>query len=339
MNVKTALQRIRPDWFIVGIGFAICLPWLLPDPGAPGGILQPQLLNQIGLAVIFFLNGVSLSFTALKTGLLNWRAHLAIQGSTFLLFPLLGLLLSRLTVLHLPTDLSLGFFYLCVLPSTVSSSVVLTALAGGNVPIAVFNAALSSLIGIVITPAWIAWTTHSIEHTLSFRHIVLDLLVYLVLPLVVGQLVRPQLGDWIAHKKAMTRLVDRGIILILIYTAFCASMKQGLWKGHGAGLFVEALSGTVLIFSIMMFSIGAISKALGFSWEDRIAIMFCGSKKGLAFGIALAPMIFGTTPALSFIVLPLILYHPFQIVACSTFVGWWKRHKKASSPLNTRADQ
>ena len=150
-------MKSRVDWFLPGMVLATVLAWLFPDPGAAGGWMHPELLTKVGIALIFFLHGIALSFAALKAGTLRWPLHLVVQVSTFILFPLLGLALMRLLDARVAPDLALGCFYLCALPSTVSSSVALTSAAGGNVAGALFNATLSSLLGVFVTPLWIAF--------------------------------------------------------------------------------------------------------------------------------------------------------------------------------------
>ena len=146
----------RPDWFLTGMAAAVGLAWLLPGPGAKGGSLHPELLNKLGVSLIFFLHGLVLSFQALAAGTRKWRLHLLVQSSTFVLFPALGLGLLAAAGPRLAPDLRTGLFFLCALPSTVSSSVALTAAARGNVAAAVFNATLSSLLGVVLTPLWLS---------------------------------------------------------------------------------------------------------------------------------------------------------------------------------------
>ena len=110
--------------------------------------MHPEIVTKGGVALIFFLHGLMLSFTALRAGALNWRLHLLVQSCTFLLFPLLGLALNAALSGQISFELALGLFFLCALPSTVSSSVAMTAAAHGNVAGAVFNATLSSLLGV-----------------------------------------------------------------------------------------------------------------------------------------------------------------------------------------------
>ena len=151
------LPKLKVDWFLVGIAAAMALAWVAPGPGAEGGWLHPELLTKLGVALIFFLHGLGLSTAALRAGAANWRLHLVVQGATFVAFPLLTVGLVALAGGVLSHDLKLGFYYLGALPSTVSSSVAMTAAARGNVAAAIFNATLSSLLGVVATPAWVGW--------------------------------------------------------------------------------------------------------------------------------------------------------------------------------------
>jgi solute carrier family 10 (sodium/bile acid cotransporter), member 7 len=222
-----------------------------------------------------------------------------------------------------PGDLGLGFFYLCALPSTVSSSVALTAAAKGNVPAAVFNATLSSLIGVVLTPLWVGVVLKTSGEALPLGKVLLDLFTWLVLPLMIGQLCRPLLGAWITKHKALVNKVDRGTILLLVYTSFCDSVKQGVWSSQGWDVLLWTLAGTTAIFFLVMRLSDAASRGLDFPEEDRIAAVFCGSKKTLASGVPMAQLIFGAHPGIGLILLPIMIYHPLQLIICSVLAGRW----------------
>lgn len=318
-------MKLKVDWFFVGMAAAVALAWLIPDPGAEGGSLHPELLTKAGVALIFFLHGVTLSFEALKAGTLRWPLHLLVQACTFVAFPLLGLALLRLVGDRLPADLRMGFFYLCALPSTVSSSVAMTAAARGNVAAAVFNATLSSLLGVFLTPLWIGWMWKGGGASLPLGGVILDLLLWLVLPLAVGQLLRPWLGAWATRHKKDINLVDRGTILLLVYTSFCDSVKQGVWTEHGADALAATLVGTVVLLFGVLAAMIAACDALGFTPEDRAAAVFCGSKKTLASGVPMAQLIFKSYPGLGLILLPILIYHPLQLVVCAVLAGRWAR--------------
>ncbi|MBS0632356.1 MAG: bile acid:sodium symporter [Verrucomicrobia bacterium] len=320
-------MKLKFDWFLCGLVLATVLAWLAPGPGAAGGWMHPELLTKGGIALIFFLHGLALSFAALKAGSLRWPLHLLVQASTFLLFPLIGLGVIALLGDRMGPDLKLGFFYLCALPSTVSSSVAMTAAAKGNVAGAVFNATLSSLIGVFLTPLWIALLLKSGAggHALAIGPVIWDLTCWLVLPLVVGQLCRPWLGAWAGRHKPAINLADRATILLLVYTSFCDSFKEGIWSGHGPGLICGVIAGTFFLFVAVMLIMGRAARALHFSREDRIAAMFCGSKKTLASGVPMAKLIFAGHPGIGLILLPIMIYHPLQLVICGVLAQRWGR--------------
>ena len=314
-----AAARKKPiDWFLPGMLAAVLLAWLLPDPGAKGGALHPELINKLGVSLIFFLHGLLLSFAALRAGTLLWRLHLVVQLSTFVVCPLIGLGTLALLGGALDPNLSLGIFYLCALPSTVSSSVAMTAAARGNVAAAVFNATLSSVLGVLLTPLWMSVVAGATGAALPLGSVVLDLVLWLMLPLALGQLARPLLGAWAARHKPKISVVDRLTILLLVYTAFCDSIKSGVWLDSGAGSLLATLAFSAALLGVLLLLVNAVCALLGFSTEDRIAAMFCGSKKTLASGVPMARLMFAGHAGLGLILLPIMIYHQLQLLVC----GW-----------------
>ncbi|MFO0958495.1 MAG: bile acid:sodium symporter family protein [Isosphaeraceae bacterium] len=263
----------------------------------------------------------------LKAGTLRWPLHLVIQSCTFLFFPLTGLALLAICGDAMPVGLRLGFFYLCALPSTVSSSVAFTAAAGGDVALAVFNATLSALIGVVATPLWIAWYTGSTGRGLPVGGVILDLVKWLVVPLAAGQMLRPFLAKWAARNKKYTHLVDRGTILMLVYTSFCDSVDRGVWTGHGWESIAWATAGSALLLTMALSATSSLCRLLKFREADRIAAVFCGSKKTLASGVPMASLIFGSSPELGLILLPILIYHPMQLLVGGILANRLPDHK------------
>ena len=317
-------MKFKLDWFMKGMLVAVALAFAWPEPGARGGFLQPELLTKAGIALVFFLNGMGLSLASLRDGALRWRVHLLIQLATFLIFPVLGWLLLQVAGPWMSADLQVGFFYLCALPSTVSSSVALTVAARGNVPVAIFNATLSSLIGVLLTPFWMAWLLgHSSAGSFALGPVIIDLVIWLVLPLICGLCSRPLLAGWAARNKARIQVVDRLTILMLVYTSFADSVQQGVWSSYGPLVLVETLVGTCLLFAIALLLMRLLGRALGLPIEDRIAAVFCGSKKTLASGVPMAGLIFGANPAIGLILLPIMIYHPLQLAVGGVLAQRW----------------
>lgn len=308
---------------MLGMAFAVMLAWLFPDPGAKGGVLHPEMLTKVGVALIFFLHGIVLSFESLRYGVSRWRLHAMVQLTTYLLFPLLGMASLSAVGSWMSGDLRLGFYFLCALPSTVSSSVAMTAAARGNVPASVFNATLSSLLGVFLTPLWVALLARRVGEGLPYTAVILDLLLWLVLPLAIGQMLHPLLGGWAKRWKGWIARVDRGTILLLVYTSFCDSMKWGVFWKHGVATIVWTVVGTVALFFFVFYFTGWLADRFKLPIEDKIALVFCGTKKTLASGIPMAQLMFGSSPALSLILLPIMIYHPLQLLLCGIYASQW----------------
>jgi len=320
------MRRLGKDWFLLGMACAVALATLFPNVGGSGGVLHADVLANVGMGLVFLFHGVGLSPQSLRLGVSNWRLHLTVQTMTYAAFPLLWLILNPLVGRYLPGDLRLGFLYLCALPSTISSSVAMTAIAKGNVPGAIFDASFSSLLGIFLTPliVSIGYATSG-GQGLSLTDAMLDIAVLLLLPFILGQILRLFAGEWFLRHRVFVNNFDKLVILMLVFTAFCNSVKGGLWTNYGIGTLLVTTLGSATMLLIVLFASTFLVRRLGFSKEDEIAAVFCGSKKTLASGVPMAGLIFGANPALGVILLPIMFYHPIQIFVCSVLADRYAR--------------
>ncbi len=311
------MPKLKIDWFLLGLAAAVGLAWVYPLLGARSGPLPTDFLVKAGVVLIFFMHGAALPREELRSGLANWRLHLLIQAWTFAVFPLLGILFDLTLGARLSPDLRLGFFFLAAVPSTIASSVLMTAAADGNVAAAVFNAVTSNLIGVVLTPLWIGWRLSRPGSTFAVGPIIADVFLLLVLPLAAGQALRPILGAWTKRHRRRLNLMDRLVIIGIVYTTFCNSFVARAWRGTSLGDLGLTFAGVLLLFTIAASGIWLATRAMRLARGDAIAALFCGSKKTLAAGVPMAGLIFGTYPGLSAVLLPLMLYHPMQLTICS----------------------
>ncbi len=323
--LSRVLARAASEWFLLGMVSAVVVASLQPEVGRSGGWLRLDTVADWGVVAIFFLHGISLSTEKLRQGLARWPVHLVVQGFTFGIFPVLWVVMDRSVGQWLPPDLMLGFLYLCALPSTVSSSVAMTALARGNVAASIFNATLSILLGVVLTPLLVSLLVGYGGTGLSLGAAMLNVGTLLLLPFGAGQVLRPLLGARFARVKPWTNAVDRGVILLLVFVAFSDSVADGLWSRHGAGLIALTLLGSGAILALVLVLTTAAAHRCGFNTEDEITTVFCGSKKTLASGVPMAKVLFGAHPALGVIVLPLMFYHQLQLFVCSVLAQRYAR--------------
>ncbi|MFG1298959.1 bile acid:sodium symporter family protein [Xanthobacter sp. V3C-3] len=315
------LSRLKLDPFVVALALTVLLALAWPTPGVTGGILHADKAASWGVAVIFFLYGVSLAPRRLLESAARWELHLVVQLSTFLLFPAVVMAVLVLIGDRLPEALATGFFFLAALPSTVSSSVAMTSLARGNVPVAIFNASISSLIGVFATPMLIAWYLHSVGTGMALGPVILKLVLLVILPMAIGQAARPLLARLVERHKAVVRVADRAVILAIVYNSFCDSVVAGVWRGHSPALLLEIVAGVLVLFAVVYALVQVACRLLGFAQADVVAVVFCASKKSLATGLPMAQVMFNGSPDLSLIITPIMLYHFMQLVIVGIIAG------------------
>ena len=191
------------------------------------------------IALMFFLQGARLAPQAALAGARHWRLHAVVLASTFLLFPALGLTARAVAPGLLTPPLWAGLLMLCVLPSTVQSSIAFTSIARGNVAAALCAATASNLLGILLTPL-LAGLLLSAHGGFSARGVG-DIVVQLLLPFAAGQLARPWIGEWVGRHRRLASLVDRGSILLVVYVAFSEGVTHGIWHQLDARQFATLL--------------------------------------------------------------------------------------------------
>lgn len=313
---KPLLQKLGLDGFVLAIAAMVLLARVFPQPGL---ITQPMSLEDVatyGVAGIFFFYGLKLDFKQIKSGLANVRLHLLVQLATFILFPLVAWLLKPALSGTATVMLWMGIAFLCSLPSTVSSSVVMVSIAGGNLPAAIFNASISSLIGIFATPFWVGVLMQQEGAAFNITDVVWKLTLQVLLPVILGIALNRKWGAWATQHKNKLKQFDQGIILVIIYSSFCHSFYTGVFDAISWASLLGLSVGMLLLFFIVMYSIKYCCRLLGFSAADEVTAMFCGSKKSLVHGTVMSRVLFAGTGA-GMLLLPLMIYHALQLIAAS----------------------
>jgi sodium/bile acid cotransporter 7 len=303
----------RLDPFLTAIVATVGTATLFPARGEAAVAAEWAIGGAI--ALLFFMHGARLSAQAALEGARHWRLHAAVFTGTFLLFPLFGVAMHALAPGLLTPPLWAGVILLTAAPSTVQASIAFTSAAGGNVPAALCSASASNLLGVVLTPliAGLLLSGHGADFS---PRAVVTLTTELLLPFLVGQLLRPWIGAFMRRHASALKLVDHGSILLIVYGAFSAGVAGGIWHQVDAAQLIRlALVDAGLLAAVMTTLILA-SRLFGFSRPDEITIVFCGSKKSLASGLPIASVLFAGQPA-GVIVLPLMLFHQIQLMVCA----------------------
>jgi sodium/bile acid cotransporter 7 len=326
----------KTNGFILGLFAVVLLAFLFPDPAARNGWLHPDLVQNIGIALILFLQGVSMPLEKVRKGAGNWKLHVIIQSFTFLIFPLVGLGFSFVLQALWPSEppaVRQGFLYLCVLPSTVSTSVVLTSVARGNTAAAILSAAFSNIAGVILTPLLVNLLMNVTGKTgsSSLSHLLLAITMLTLLPFAAGVGLRSFIRHWVDANKKWVNRISNAVILFFVYSAFCDSVKEKIWHQYGLLLTAQILLCVAILFGTVSLLIYMATHLVQLNREDAIACYFCSVKKTLAMGVPLAVLIFGSRPDLSLILLPLMFYHPFQLFTNGILANHWAK-KRGDQP-------
>lgn len=304
--------RLPVDPYVLALLGTVGLAALLPARGQAATVADGAATAAV--ALLFFLYGARLSTREALDGLRHWRLHLTVLVCTFLLFPLLGLAARGLVPTLLTPPLYSGLLFLCLVPSTIQSSIAFTSIARGNVPAAICAGSFSSLIGIVLTPllaaALLGSSAGGFSPTPSSRSF--------------SSCCCPSSSDSSCAAGSAASSCATGRCWAASTAArSCSSSTPpsarawpcGIWHQVSVPRLGALLAVEAVLLAVMLLVSWYGARRLGFGRADRIAIQFAGSKKSLAAGLPMASVLFGAQAGLA--VLPLMLFHQMQLMVCA----------------------
>lgn len=324
--ILNTLNRVGINGFLLGLFAAIFLAYLFPFAGSSESPVPWKPITDVGIALVFFFYGVKLNPDQLKAGLSNWKLHVLIQLSTFLVFPMIVLVLMNFTP-WIDEDFQLGISYLSTLPSTVSASVVMVSIAGGNLPGAIFNASISSLIGVVLTPVWMGIIVDTSEIEMDFLSTFGGLALKVLLPVFLGIMLHNFLFPKIEKHLPKLKYLDQTVIMMIVFTSFAQSFSQEIFSPYSIETLLKVGATMLGLFFLIWGIVEILARITGFSWEDRVTALFCGSKKSLVQGVVIGKIIFPDPALFGLVLLPVMLYHIQQLIAGSVIAGYFGRRK------------
>lgn len=314
--------RFIPDNFTLILIGLVVLASVLPVSG--DAAVAADWLTNLAIALLFFLHGAKLPTQAVVAGLAHWRLHGLVFACTFLLFPAIGLALRPVLEPAIGPDLYRGMLFLCALPATVQSAIAFTSIARGNVAAAICSAATSSLVGIFVTPLLVLLMLGAAVQSMPLGEAIGKITVQLMVPFLAGQLSRRWIGSWVETNKAWLKYVDQGSIYLVIYTAFSRAVVEGIWNTLPLWQLASLTVACCVLLAVILVMVNFIAQRLRFSVEDRITILFAGSKKSLASGVPMAQVLFSGA-AMGTLLLPLMLFHQIQLMVCAVLAKRYAR--------------
>lgn len=328
---RTIQTKLATNWFLLGLIFAIFAAKFDPSIGRKDGPLNPDLtVKVLAVSFIFFSSGLTLRSDELKRSIMQFKVHIFVQGFSMGFVPIVGAqAIHMLGYTTIDPAILKGLLVVCCLPPPVSSAAILTKASGGNEAAAIFNSAFGSFLGIFVTPFWLL-TIVGVDSEVPAMKIAISLGSTVVLPLVIGQLLR-----LIAWRRISSWGIPFGgiastVLLVIIYSAFCESFSADLQMEVGDILTIVGLTSTMIMGSTLLCFFT--SQWMGYSPKDVICIMYCSTHKSLTLGMPLMKIVFNDNPMLPIFVLPLLAYHPSQIfwggLLAPSMKGWRERQER-----------
>ena len=316
-----ATARVKLDPFLMAIIAAAVVASFLPATGVGAQVLS--WATKVAIFCLFFLYGARLHPEEAVRGLKHWRLHLTILAFTFVVFPLIGLAIGQLPGWALAPALIPGMVYVTLCPSTVQSSINFTSIARGNVAGAIVSASASNLLGVFLTPLLAIALMNTTGNADVGLGSIVDLVVQILLPFILGQLSRRWTADFVARHKKL-KLFDQASIVMVVYAAFSQGVREGIWSMVGWVDIVALVVVCLVLLAFMLSLTWFTARRLGFNRADVIAIQMCGTKKSLATGLPMATVLFAGQP-IGLIMLPLMVFHQAQLMACSWLAARYAR--------------
>ena len=306
---------LTKNWFLLGILIVLLLGTLLPEAGAQLGTILGGTKPLVVL--LFLISGFTLPTEAIKEGMKNTRLHIYIQGFIFLFTPLFFFLTTLPFIGLISKEVLIGIYALSCLPTTVSSCIVFSQISGGNTVGAIFNASLANIAGIFISPLLLSILLQGAGHSIPAEEalrIVRNLGLTMLLPVTVGQGLRIVTKNIASRMKGILKILSNVFILLIVLFSVSRTALDPA--------FVKNLSTMLLPFLYLALANIVLSF---FAWkgagllevegEDRVTALFASSQKTMAVGVPLLSTYFASTPEiLGIALLPLLFYHPWQLV-------------------------
>jgi len=308
--------------FVLLLAAAVGLAWIFPDPGARGGWLHTGVSTRVAVFLIFVMQGLSLPTQEVRKGLVQYRLHMAIQVFIFVFIPALVYGALVLSWRLFPYDLYMGFLFLAAVPTTISTSIVFTTEAGGATAVALFNASLSNVLGVFLVPLWVSLQVSQKTPIPPLGTLIFEIMLIILLPFALGQVVRIWVKPWAdAHKREMSK-ASMVLILLIVYAAFCNSVKSDIWRSLKTHEISLAFVSTLVLLLLVMLAGRLWWRTAGYEKANGIAFFFSATQKAISTGVPMAYAIFESSQiSVALVILPLLFYHPLQLLMGSFIVG------------------
>jgi len=297
-------EFLKRNWFFAGILAVMLMAFGLPGLGR---WVREYSVLDFGISLAFFITGLTLDTSTIGARLRRFGAPVAAMVSSLVLIPLLASAMASVTM---PTEFMIGVSIIATAPVTVASGTVMTEVGRGNVPLSLFICVLGNALAIFTIP-------FSLNLLLKFGgHIELPVMrmlgglaLTILLPTILGQLIRPLAKQKIAPYKKGFSAFQQCIVLLIIFNAVASSADRIVQAGIGV---LAVLAFMIVLHSIVLAMNYAISRIMGLDRPSITAFTIHTSQKTLTVSYIVWAGYFAADFPMALI--PAIGYHLTQMI-------------------------
>lgn len=298
------MDFLRKNWFFIGIAVVIIMSFTLPELG---WLVREYGILNIGIFLVFFITGLTLETYGIGSQLRNYKALIAATLSSLVFFPIIARVLAGMT---LSQEFLVGVCIIAVSPVTVASGVLMTSIGRGNVALALFICVLGNLLAIFTIPPSLSLLLRFEEGIdLPILKMLFGLLTTVLLPTLLGQIVRPFVKQTVLNLKKPFSIFQQCIVLLIIFNAVASSTNRIIEAGISIVIVTIFM---ILLHSLFLIMNYGISKLINLDRASTTAFTIQTSQKTLTVSYLIWAGYFATQYPMAMI--PGILYHLSQMI-------------------------
>ncbi len=314
---------ISRNWFMLGLLISLLIGQQLAEPLR--SLAETKWLSHLIVGTVMFAMALPLELREIRRVLRRPIAPIWASLVNLGLAPLVAWPLAHL----LGAELGPGLIVAAATPCTLASASVWTRKAGGNDAVAMMVTLITNAACVVVTPMWVRWLTAGHVKPFAVSHMMLQLTLIVLLPIIAAQLLRalPRAARWTSHfKTALGVYAQLGVLTMVVIGMVQTTLRLAQVDTPKLSFGLLLTCGVmVLALHLLLFWVGW----QGAAWQrmsrgDQIAVGFSSSQKTLMVGLA-------TAIELGLSGIPLVAYHILQLVA-DTFLAAWLKLPAAAQP-------
>jgi len=309
---------IKKYWFLIGLllVFVVTVADASETVSSIGRWLKMNRGPDAVIVLVFFSSGLILNARQIRSGVMDIKGIVTALVIIFLVAPVVGLLFGAIP---LDTGIIIGIFLVAVMPTTLSSGVVMTGAAGGNMAQALVITILANGLAVFTIPVVLSLLLNLVGGStvvvIDKLAIMIKLGFYVLLPLCMGLIVKILAESFMDRFVHGLQMLNQFLVLAIVWMAMSQARDAILNSGALVGIIF------LLVFSfhgILLAAGGIFTGFLKLGKGRRESVIFMGGQKTLPLSIILQVSLF---PRYGLALVVCVLHHMIHLLMDGYLVG------------------